>query len=124
MRIFALTLLCSTVLIQNLSKQVQEDNLQSAAMYSSFAKLVRSQTDAPRLGFHTLFFAVRDWQFDDDDDVDDDDAYLAQILRPKGDADLDGTREALASTFDHMHAALLCHPGRTRSRTAPTHYRR
>jgi len=117
MRLFALSLLVSSVQLFNVSKQIQEDNLQQAALFSSFARLVdRSQIspgndEGSHKFFQTLHFIVRDWQFDEGDGQSPDD-YLREILAPRpGLNDLNETREALLSSFTNLRCTLLPHPG-------------
>jgi hypothetical protein len=116
--IFALSLLLSSCFVYNVEKQISEDVLQHASLFSAFATLAsscalggddagRGHAQSAAAFFPCLEFLVRDWQFEGDSA-----AYLEGVLAPRAHLqDLNETRQNLRSSFARLGATLLPHPG-------------
>ena len=58
--IFALSLMTSSVLVYNLSHQIQADDLQQLQYFTAYGQLAKNETgETP---FQKLQFLIRDWQ--------------------------------------------------------------
>ena len=111
--IFGLATLLSSYLIYNIDKRIQEDTLQNLALFTEYAK----QADIKHKSINTILpiidILVRDFQSLDGIMVDNLDEYcknyLEQILRKRGNDDLDSTRNIILSY--NIICNILPHPG-------------
>jgi atlastin len=101
-KVFALSTLISSFLIFNVSKQLQEDQLQQLAVFSEYAKLMNSPGP-----FQNLELVVRDWQHETlaGDD------YLNEVFGGRVDQELKDTRNSISACFQKIGCTLLPHPG-------------
>eukprot|EP00501_MAST-03F_sp_TOSAG23-6_P001537 GSMAST32.ASY1.ANO1.1600.1 assembled CDS len=138
--IFGISTLLSSYQIYNVSRQIQEDNLQHLALFAEYGRLALKKSaqenrkekqkeqkeqneqneqneSAP---FQRLDFVVRDWQnFEDEDETDEMlqsmPGYLTQMVsahhNEKALSDLNDTRTQIYACFKNVGCFLLPHPG-------------
>jgi len=111
--IFALSAMISSVLVYNLSQNIQEDDLQHLQLFTEYGRLaVEDSGDTP---FQRLQFLVRDWSYPYEAD------YGAEGGRSILDrrlqvsdfqhVELQNLRKHINACFDRIEAFLLPHPG-------------
>lgn len=139
--IFGLSTLLSSLLIYNVDKQVQEDNLQQLALFSEYARIGvgASNSENPKEAnvevsekgqvsslatnqpkpFQQIEFLVRDWEHFNEEDEDNLELleesmkeYIQKVLADRGAKDLQDTREQILNCFDKITCYGLCHPGK------------
>jgi len=124
--IFALACMTSSQVIFNLSGQLQEDNLQSLELFTSYGKLALENYQTKP--FQKLTFLIRDWQVpyeyafgrdtksepNEDDITISGNAYVKHKLRKMEDShkDLENVREHIRDCFEKTECFLLPHPGK------------
>jgi len=111
--IFALSAMISSVLVYNLSQNIQEDDLQHLQLFTDYGRLAMEDSD--ETPFQRLQFLVRDWSY----------PYEAEYGSEGGKKILDrrlqvsdlqhlelqNLRKHINSCFAHIDAFLLPHPG-------------
>jgi len=111
--IFALSAMISSVLVYNLSQNIQEDDLQHLQLFTEYGRLAMEDSgDTP---FQRLQFLVRDWSYPYEAD------YGAEGGRSILDrrlqvsdfqhVELQNLRKHINACFDRIEAFLLPHPG-------------
>lgn len=139
--IFGLSTLLSSLLIYNVDKQVQEDNLQQLALFSEYARMGVGASDEPDKGtitvevsdkgdvssvatdqpkpFQQIEFLVRDWEHFNEEDEDNLELleasmkeYIQKVLADRNAKDLQDTREQILNCFEKITCYGLCHPGK------------
>uniref|UniRef100_T1IMV3 GB1/RHD3-type G domain-containing protein n=1 Tax=Strigamia maritima TaxID=126957 RepID=T1IMV3_STRMM len=113
-RIFALTGMISSVMIFNLKKDLQRNNLQDLHYFTEYGKIAM-QNETETHPFEKLIFLIRDWEHIDDykwgfrggND------YLKKIFATSEEQDDDSrqVRETLRANFKQLDCFLLPHPG-------------
>jgi len=112
--IFALSAMISSVLVYNLSQNIQEDDLQHLQLFTDYGRLAMEE-DSGDTPFQRLQFLVRDWSY----------PYEAEYGSEGGKKILDrrlqvsdlqhlelqNLRKHINSCFAHIDAFLLPHPG-------------
>lgn len=113
--VFALSTMLSSVLIFNVSQNIQEDDLQHLQLFTEYGRL--ALIDTGKKPFQRLQFLVRDWSF----------PYEAEygaiggskILRnrlevsEKQHPELQSLRRHITACFDQINCYLMPHPGLT-----------
>ncbi|GMR55438.1 hypothetical protein PMAYCL1PPCAC_25633, partial [Pristionchus mayeri] len=109
--VFALSALLSSVLVYNVSQDVQEDtlnHLQFFAKYGSFAL-----DNAEGSPFQSLFFLIRDWQNGDEFGLEAGRKHLDEVMMAQASADaaMQNLRRDIQRSFVDIKCALLPYPG-------------
>ncbi|XP_075727730.1 atlastin-1 [Rhipicephalus microplus] len=114
--LFAISILTSSLQIFNISRNLQEDNLEHLQLVTEYGKL--AQEDTEETMFQKLAFLIRDWQFPDK-------AYGAtggrQLLEKfmstsTKDQDKNSIRQCLSSCFSSIECFLMPHLGKETTR--------
>merc|ERR1719158_947780 len=112
--IFALSLMTSSVLVNNLFNNIQEDDLQHLHYFTEYGRLALE--DSGQVPFQKLMFLVRDWQYPYEWAYGSEggNSVLEMQLKveEKQHAELQALRRGLTSCFSDMSGFLLPHPGR------------
>uniref|UniRef100_A0A336LZC1 CSON008972 protein n=1 Tax=Culicoides sonorensis TaxID=179676 RepID=A0A336LZC1_CULSO len=111
--VFALSTMLSSVLIFNVSQNIQEDDLQHLLFFTDYGRLALAESE--KKPFQRLQFLVRDWHFVNEA------GYGAKggqkILKNRLEiqegqhSELKFLREHLSSCFDDINCFLMPHPG-------------
>lgn len=118
--IFGMSTLLSSYQIYNVSKRIQEDNLQQLALFSEFARTAMDEADFQKKPFQQIEFLVRDWEhFDEEDEEKENyskmekemEVYLADVLKMREADDLKETRAQILKCFEKIDCYVLPHPG-------------
>lgn len=128
--IFGLTALLSSKQIYNISRQIQQDNVNNLSFFMNFAQACLPKASAKKQGeaadeadlaanpkcFQSLEFLVRDWpHFEDEWSVDQCMTQTMEHLDTHLSPDMvveNETVKALNGMFENVRARLLPHPGR------------
>ncbi|XP_077494152.1 atlastin-1-like isoform X2 [Amblyomma americanum] len=115
--IFALSTLVSSVLVYNVSQNIQEDDLQHLQLFIDYGCVAqRIQQKASTEPFQSLLFLVRDWCFPYEANygADGGKMVLNQRLEISDDQadELRQLREKIRSFFSKIGCFLMPHPGR------------
>lgn len=114
-KIFSLGTLLSSIQVLNLSRHIQEDQLnylRFATEFASFTGIEGEKTSGKP--FQQLTFLVRDWSspFEFDYGIEGGNNYLKKVLSTPGrNEKLQSVRESIISSFDSINACLLPNPG-------------
>jgi len=112
--IFALSLMTSSVLVYNLTNNIQEDDLQHLHYFTEYGRLALE--DSGQIPFQKLQFLVRDWQYPYEEPygLEGGDNVLKKCLTvdDRMHPELQALRKGLTSCFSEMSNFLLPHPGR------------
>jgi len=121
--IFGLSTLISSYQIYNVSKHIQEDNLQHLALFTEYGRVAleegkaAGETNANSRPFQRLEFLVRDWQNFGNESAaittlaKEMDSYLDEVLAKKDHVDLKQVRDQVSACFESVSCFLLPHPG-------------
>lgn len=121
--IFGLSTLISSYQIYNVSKHIQEDNLQHLALFTEYGRVALEEAKASgeplsnSKAFQRLEFLVRDWQNFANENAPiggltkEMDSYLDEVLSKREHADLKQVRDQVSSCFESVSCFLLPHPG-------------
>lgn len=111
--VFALSTMLSSVLIYNLSQNIQEDDLQHLQLFTEYGRLAKADTGATP--FQKLMFLVRDWSFPYEAEYGPDggDKILKNRLEvhEKQHPDHQSLRKHIRACFDEIGCFLMPHPG-------------
>lgn len=106
-KVFSLTSLISSFQIFNVSKQINESDLQNLALFSEYANV--SSQDTNNKPLQGLGILVRDWQHEDITG----EVYLKEILSiPNDDSDFYETRDSIIKSYEEIICCLLPYPGK------------
>lgn len=111
MRIFALSTLLTSVQIYNVSKNIQEDQLQHLQLFSDYGDLATENGNRP---FQQLLFLVRDWQFPFEYDYGrkgGEDLLQERLGTNDKPTDLKSVRDHISRCFENIGCFLMPHPG-------------
>lgn len=111
--VFALSTMTSSVLVYNLSQNIQENDLQHLQLFTEYGRLALE--DTKERPFQKLLFLVRDWSY----------SYAAPYgvnggkmildnnlkIRPNQHPELQQLRKHIHSCFANISCFLLSHPG-------------
>lgn len=121
--IFALSAMISSVLVYNVSQNIQQNDLQHLKDFIEYGMLTMSeqqqQPTAAEVGstqpFQSLMFLVRDWQFEMPYGLAGGQQLLEKRLKgpPNQDRELRQLRRKLSKCFRKMRCFLMPHPGLT-----------
>lgn len=109
--IFAISMMLASVQCYNVSQNIQEDDLQHLELFTEYGRLALQQSN--ETPFQKLIFIVRDWEYAIDDpygyapDVIDD-ILEEDVHQP---IEMHGLRARIKSSFDHINAFVMAHPG-------------
>jgi len=111
--IFALSAMISSVLVYNLSQNIQEDDLQHLQLFTEYGRLAMEDTgDTP---FQRLQFLVRDWScpYEYEYGAEGGRKILDKRLQvsDRQHVELQNLRKHIDACFDKIEAFLLPHPG-------------
>ena len=106
-KIFTLSALISSSIIFNISKQIQEDQLEHLALFSEYAMVVNKYYKNNYTPLQDLHILIRDWQFEDING----DGYLKEILVEKKNSQMNETRDFIDKSYSSKKCTLLPHPG-------------
>jgi len=111
--IFALSAMISSVLVYNLSQNIQEDDLQHLQLFTEYGRLAVEDTgDTP---FQRLQFLVRDWScpYEYEYGAEGGRKILDKRLQvsDRQHVELQNLRKHIDACFDKIEAFLLPHPG-------------
>jgi len=111
--IFALSAMISSVLVYNLSQNIQEDDLQHLQLFTEYGRLAMEDSgDTP---FQRLQFLVRDWSYPYEADYGSEGGrnILDRRLQVSDfqHEELQNLRKHINACFDRIEAFLLPHPG-------------
>ena len=114
-KIFSLGTLLSSIQVLNLSRQIQEDQLNYLRFATEFASFtVIEQKSTAGKPFQQLTFLVRDWSspFEFAYGMEGGNGYLKQVLSTPGrNEKLQSVRESINSSFENINACLFPNPG-------------
>jgi len=111
--IFALSAMVSSVLVYNLTSNIQEDDLQHLQLFTEYGRLAMEDSgDAP---FQRLEFLVRDWSYPYEADYGAEGGkkilqkrlQVSELQHPE----LQTLRKHITACFDDIEGFLLPHPG-------------
>ncbi|XP_040576520.1 atlastin [Lepeophtheirus salmonis] len=111
--IFALSAMLSSVLVYNLSSNIQEDDLQHLQLFTEYGRLALE--DSGQTPFQKLQFLIRDWSYPYESDFGA--AGGAKMLKKrlevsdKQHPELQALRKHINSCFSKIDGFLLPHPG-------------
>lgn len=111
---FAITTLISSIQILNLSKLIQEDQLQYLQFATEFAKYVAQNSQETSVTpFQNLIFLIRDWEDDELElGAEGGAEYLKEVLEVKGQKpELKSVRESISASFETVKCLLMSYPG-------------
>ncbi|XP_049274710.1 atlastin-1 isoform X2 [Rhipicephalus sanguineus] len=123
--IFALSAMISSVLVYNVSQNIQQNDLQHLKDFIEYGMMTMSeqqqqqQPTTAEVGstrpFQSLMFLVRDWQFEMPYGLAGGQQLLEKRLKgpPNQDRELRQLRRKLSKCFRKMHCFLMPHPGLT-----------
>lgn len=111
--IFALSALLSSVLIYNVSRNLQEDHLQHLQYFTEYGKLAMEEgIETP---FQNLWFLIRDWKHPQENPfgADGGKKFLDEFLKiSAGQKDeLQKVRKHITSCFEEINCFLMPYPG-------------
>jgi atlastin len=111
--VFALSTMLSSVLIYNLSQNIQEDDLQHLQLFTEYGRLALE--DSGRTPFQKLCFLIRDWSFPYESPygVEGGRNVLEKRLQisERQHKELQQIRKQIRSCFEELSCFLLPHPG-------------
>lgn len=113
--IFALSTMVSSVLVFNVSQNIQEDDLQHLQLFTEYGRLALADCQGKSKPFQHLWFLVRDWSF----------PYEAAYGEKGGDTilrnrleihknqhlELQSLRRHIVACFESVKCFLMPHPG-------------
>lgn len=112
--IFALSTLVSSVLVYNVSQNIQEDDLEHLQLFTEYSRLAQLETNTEP--FQKLLFLVRDWAYPYSASYG---AEGGQVILERRlqitefqDAGLRQLRQRLRSCFAEIDCFLMPHPGK------------
>lgn len=111
--LFALSTMTSSVMVYNLSQNVQEDDLQHLQLFTEYGRLALEEVyEKP---FQTLMFLIRDWSYPYEHPygLDGGRSFLERRLQVKQNQheELQNVRKHIHSCFSNISCFLLPHPG-------------
>lgn len=118
--IFALSAMISSVLVYNVSQNIQQNDLQHLKDFIEYGMMTTSEQQQPRTAevgsmrpFQSLMFLVRDWQFEMPYGLEGGQQLLEKRLKGprKQDKELRKLRRKLSECFRNMRGFLMPHPG-------------
>ncbi|CAG0920901.1 unnamed protein product, partial [Notodromas monacha] len=111
--VFALSTMLSSVLIYNLSQNIQEDDLQHLQLFTEYGRLALDESG--RTPFQKLCFLIRDWSFPYESayGIDGGRQVLEKRLQvsERQHPELQQLRKHIRSCFADLSCFLLPHPG-------------
>ena len=113
--IFALSTMISSVLVYNISQNIQEDDLQHLQFFTEYGRLALLEGDEKEAPFQKLQFLVRDWSFPYDAEYGFEGGK--QILNQRlqiadyQQKELQSLRKHINNCFGCIDAFLMPHPG-------------
>jgi len=111
--IFALSAMLSSVLVYNLTSNIQEDDLQHLQLFTEYGRLAIE--DSGETPFQKLMFLIRDWSYPYEHDfgLEGGREILDRRLKvsDKQHPELQALRKHIAACFGQMECYLMPHPG-------------
>ncbi|XP_063738939.1 atlastin-2-like isoform X2 [Eleginops maclovinus] len=111
--LFALSTMTSSVMVYNLSQNVQEDDLQHLQLFTEYGRLAMEEVyEKP---FQSLMFLIRDWSYPYEHPygLEGGQSFLEKRLQVKQNQheELQNVRKHIHSCFSNIGCFLLPHPG-------------
>lgn len=111
--LFALSTMTSSVMVYNLSQNVQEDDLQHLQLFTEYGRLAMEEVyEKP---FQSLMFLIRDWSYPYEHPygLEGGRSFLEKRLQVKQNQheELQNVRKHIHSCFSNISCFLLPHPG-------------
>jgi atlastin len=114
-KIFSLGTLLSSIQVLNLSRQIQEDQLNYLRFATEFASFTGIESDKTSgEPFQQLTILIRDWScpFEYEYGIKGGNEYLKKVLSTPGrNEKLQSVRESITSSFEKINSCLLPNPG-------------
>lgn len=108
---FAISMMLASVQCYNVSQNIQEDDLQHLELFTEYGRLVLQQSN--ETPFQKLLFIVRDWDYADEDPYGYAQAVIDDVLNENDNqpTEMHELRARVKSSFDHISAFVMPHPG-------------
>lgn len=110
---FAISMMLASVQCYNVAQNIQEDDLQHLELFTEYGRLAQQQSN--ETPFQKLLFIVRDWEYVEEIPYGYAKELIDDILLEDEDQpdEMHGLRARIKSSFDHINAFVLPHPGKS-----------